>query len=166
MRHRSAEAGHRTFTLISALHDVNEKMERLFRKLEQPQITDIVVESPSGTMPETYPQTIPDLYAGEPIVIKHRYSPFVGTNIEYLLRATGRRSLLVTGVVTNVCGEAVLRDGFAHDYHVVLIEDCAAAYSAEAHRATVDNVRDFLGRVVESGRVRACWQGAASAGPP
>jgi Ca-activated chloride channel family protein len=45
-------------------------MERLFRKLEQPQITDIVVESPSGTMPETYPQTIPDLYAGEPIVIR------------------------------------------------------------------------------------------------
>ena len=61
---------HGTFTLISALHEVNEKMERLFRKLEQPQVTDIVVEWPNGTVPESYPQTIPDLYAGEPIVIK------------------------------------------------------------------------------------------------
>jgi Ca-activated chloride channel family protein len=67
---KAAEAGHGTFTLISALHEVNEKMSRLFRKLEQPQITDITVEWPHGTTTESYPQTIPDLYAGEPIVIK------------------------------------------------------------------------------------------------
>jgi ureidoacrylate peracid hydrolase len=102
---------------------------------------------------------------GEPIVVKHRYSPFVGTNIEYLLRAKGRRSLLVTGVTTNVCVEAVLRDGFMRDYHIVLIEDCAAAYTAEAHRTTVDNVRNFLGRVVDSDCVRAYWQGIASVMP-
>lgn len=102
---------------------------------------------------------------GEPIVVKHRYSPFVGTNIEHLLRATGRRSLLVTGVATNVCVEAVLRDGFARDYHVVLIADCAAAYTAEAHRTTVENVRSFLGRVVDSGHVRAHWQDSTRAVP-
>jgi len=67
---KAAEAGHGSFTLISALHEVNEKMGRLFRKLEQPQVTDIIVEWPNGTVPEAYPQTIPDLYAGEPIVIK------------------------------------------------------------------------------------------------
>jgi Ca-activated chloride channel family protein len=67
---KAAEAGHGTFTLISALHEVNAKMSRLFRKLEQPQITDITVEWPVGTTAESYPQTIPDLYAGEPIVIK------------------------------------------------------------------------------------------------
>jgi len=69
---KAAEAGHGTFTLISALHEVNEKMGRLFRKLEQPQITDITVEWPNGTTTDSYPQTIPDLYAGEPIVIKAR----------------------------------------------------------------------------------------------
>jgi Ca-activated chloride channel family protein len=67
---KAAEAGHGTFTLISALHEVNEKMGRLFRKLEQPQVTDITVEWPTGTTTESYPETIPDLYAGEPIVIK------------------------------------------------------------------------------------------------
>jgi Ca-activated chloride channel family protein len=69
---KAAEAGHGTFTLISALHEVNEKMGRLFRMLEQPQITDITVEWPDSTTTDSYPQTIPDLYAGEPIVIKAR----------------------------------------------------------------------------------------------
>jgi Ca-activated chloride channel family protein len=67
---KAAEAGRGTFTLISALHEVNEKMDRLFRKLEQPQITDITVQWPAGTRTESYPETIPDLYVGEPIVIK------------------------------------------------------------------------------------------------
>jgi len=67
---KAAEAGHGSFTLISALHEVNERMNRLFRKMEQPQVTDISVEWPQGAVPESYPQTIPDLYAGEPIVIK------------------------------------------------------------------------------------------------
>jgi Ca-activated chloride channel family protein len=67
---KAAEAGHGTFTMISALHEVKEKMQRLFRKLEQPQITDITVEWPDGMLTEAYPQTIPDLYTGEPILIK------------------------------------------------------------------------------------------------
>jgi Ca-activated chloride channel family protein len=67
---KAAEAGHGTFTMISASHEVKEKMQRLFRKLEQPQITDITVEWPHGMVTEAYPQTIPDLYTGEPILIK------------------------------------------------------------------------------------------------
>lgn len=69
---KAAEAGHGTFTLISAVHEVNEKMGRLFRTLEQPQITDIVIEWPAGMSIESYPGTIADLYAGEPIVIRSR----------------------------------------------------------------------------------------------
>ena len=69
---KAAEAGHGTFTLTSALHEVKEKMGRLFRKLEQPQITDITVQWPAGTKTESYPGTIPELYAGEPIVIRAR----------------------------------------------------------------------------------------------
>ena len=67
---KAAEAGHGTFTMIGALHEVKEKMARLFRKLEQAQITDIRIEWPAGTTPVAYPETIPDLYAGEPIVVK------------------------------------------------------------------------------------------------
>ena len=67
---KAAEAGRGTYTFISALHEVNEKMARLFRKLEQPQITDIDIQWPKGTVVDAYPATVPDLYSGEPVVIK------------------------------------------------------------------------------------------------
>jgi Ca-activated chloride channel family protein len=71
---KAAEAGRGTFTLISALHEVNEKMAKLFQQIEQPQITDIEIEWPSGVTAETYPKTVPDLYKGEPIFIRARLS--------------------------------------------------------------------------------------------
>ncbi len=69
---KAAEAGRGTFTTISALHEVGEKMQRLFSKLERPQVTDIVIEWPDGSEAESYPSTIPDLYAGEPVQLSTR----------------------------------------------------------------------------------------------
>lgn len=69
---KAAEAGRGTFTFISALHEVNEKMGRLFRKLERPQITDITVEWPGSVIAESYPTIVPDLYAGEPVYVRAR----------------------------------------------------------------------------------------------
>jgi isochorismate hydrolase len=36
---------------------------------------------------------------GEPIVVKHRISPFVGTDLETLLRANGIDTLVLAGVL-------------------------------------------------------------------
>ena len=69
---KAAEAGRGTFETISALHEVEEKMQRLFRKLEQPMVTDVELEWPSGLTPVSYPAAVPDLYAGEPVVLKAR----------------------------------------------------------------------------------------------
>jgi len=70
--HKAAEAGRGSYTFISALHEVQEKMEGLFRKLEHPQVTDIAVEWPSGVVVDGYPHTVPDLYLGEPVTVKAR----------------------------------------------------------------------------------------------
>lgn len=69
---KAAEAGRGSFVTISALHEVEEKMQRLFRKLERPMVTDIRVEWPDAIAAEPYPATIPDLYAGEPVILKAR----------------------------------------------------------------------------------------------
>ena len=71
---KAAEAGRGTFTIISALHEVGEKMDRLFRKLENPQVTNIEVHWPGGNDVESYPAVVPDLYRGEPVTIKARAS--------------------------------------------------------------------------------------------
>ncbi|MEJ2127754.1 MAG: marine proteobacterial sortase target protein [Woeseiaceae bacterium] len=67
---KAAETGRGTFTTISALHEVGEKMDRLFRKLEHPQVTNIELQWPGGTIVETYPSVIPDLYLGEPVSVR------------------------------------------------------------------------------------------------
>ena len=67
---KAAEAGRGSYTFISALHEVREKMDGLFRKLEQPQVTDIELVWPSGVVVDSFPSTVPDLYLGEPITVK------------------------------------------------------------------------------------------------
>ncbi|MBT8087072.1 MAG: marine proteobacterial sortase target protein, partial [Gammaproteobacteria bacterium] len=71
---RAAEAGRGSYTFISALHEVQEKMESLFQKLEHPQVTDVTVQWPSGVVVDSFPKTVPDLYLGEPVLVKARAS--------------------------------------------------------------------------------------------
>ena len=87
---KAAEAGRGTFTTISALHEVSEKMGRLFRKIEQPSVTDIVVQWPDGAV-EAFPQSVPDLYAGEPVVVAARLP--AGTRFTQPVRISGRSVL-------------------------------------------------------------------------
>jgi len=67
---KAAEAGRGSYTFISALHEVSEKMERLFRKLEHPQVTNIEAQWPGGVVVDSFPSTIPDLYLGEPVSVR------------------------------------------------------------------------------------------------
>ena len=69
---KAAELGRGSFVIISALHEVGEKMDRLFDKLGHPQVTNIQVSWPGGTVMETYPEVVPDLYIGEPVTIRAR----------------------------------------------------------------------------------------------
>ena len=69
---KAAEAGRGSYTFISALHEVREKMDGLFRKLEHPQVTNIEIQWPSGIAFDSYPETVPDLYLGEPVSARVR----------------------------------------------------------------------------------------------
>ena len=71
---KAAELGRGTFVVISALHEVGEKMERLFDKLGSPQVTNINVSWPGGAVTEAYPEIVPDLYLGEPVTVRARVS--------------------------------------------------------------------------------------------
>jgi Ca-activated chloride channel family protein len=53
-------------------------MDRLFDKLRNPQVTNINVSWPGGTVMETYPDTVPDLYLGEPVTVRAKAAvPFL-----------------------------------------------------------------------------------------
>ena len=71
---KAAELGRGTFVVISAQHEVGEQMGRLFDKLANPQVTDIRVDWPGGAVTESFPETVPDLYVGEPVTVRARAS--------------------------------------------------------------------------------------------
>ena len=66
---RAAQFGRGTFTYIGDVNEVNEKMSRLFAKLESPVLRDVAIRWPDGTPVETYPKQVPDLYLGEPVLV-------------------------------------------------------------------------------------------------
>jgi ureidoacrylate peracid hydrolase len=94
----------------------------------------------------------------ERVVIKHRYSAFINTDLNTVLKAKGIESVLVTGVATNVCVETTARDAYMYDYYVTLVEDCSAAYSEAMHKSTVKNISDHFGLVVASNEIIALWK--------
>jgi ureidoacrylate peracid hydrolase len=94
---------------------------------------------------------------GEPIVTKHRYSAFYNTDLDTILRANGIRTVVLTGVVTNVCVETSAREAFVRDYYVAVVKDGTAAYSQADHDMTLSNIDRFFGEVTSIAELQTLW---------
>jgi Ca-activated chloride channel family protein len=81
---RAAVFGRGTVTAIGSQTELQERMQALFQKIESPVLTDLELHWNDPV--EMWPQRVPDLYAGEPVVVTARLQRFVGE-----LRLTGRR---------------------------------------------------------------------------
>lgn len=93
----------------------------------------------------------------EVIVSKHRFGAFEGTDLDLILRSNGIRTVIVTGVATNVCCETTARQAFLKDYYVVFSSDCNATFTQAAHDATLANIDLFFGQVATADEIAACW---------
>jgi Ca-activated chloride channel family protein len=78
---RAAQFGRGTFTYIAKVEEVEEKMTRLFSKIEAPVLQDVSVRFADGSAVETFPARVPDLYLGEPVVISAAAPRFTKTVI-------------------------------------------------------------------------------------
>jgi Ca-activated chloride channel family protein len=90
---RAASFGRGTFTYIGKPEEVEERMEELFQKIESPQLTDLAVRWPSSaggaqgaSDVEAWPQQLPDLYSGEPVLLAARLGELSGE-----VEVSGRR---------------------------------------------------------------------------
>jgi ureidoacrylate peracid hydrolase len=95
---------------------------------------------------------------GEPVIVKHRYSAMVGTDLLAQLEERGIRSLLLSGVATDTCVESAGRDAYFRDYYVTLIEDCCGAASEEDHTSALKRFNRDYGPVVTSEAVMVAWR--------
>lgn len=94
---------------------------------------------------------------GEIVVPKYRYSGFISTYLDRCLRSENIRTLVLTGLATNVCVESTARDGFMLDYSIVVPSDMTEGTSEEAKKWSLFNLNTFFGEVVESKDLLTCW---------
>lgn len=84
------------------------------------------------------------------IVDKPRFSAFIGTNFELVLRQLGASRLIVCGVTTSMCVESTVRDASQRDYDVFVVEDACAELDAARHEAALTAMGFGFARIVDS----------------
>jgi ureidoacrylate peracid hydrolase len=100
-------------------------------------------------VPELAPQP------GDVVISKHRYSGFVQTELESVLRKRDIRNLVFVGWTTSVCVESTLRDAFFRDYRCIVLSDCTAEVVGSDlvrtnHEASLLVIEGLFGWVAES----------------
>ena len=101
---------------------------------------------------------MPELYDAKDLVVdtKKRYDCFVGTDLDFTLRAHGINTLLVTGVNTNSCVLATTTAANVRDYSVIVVEDCVDSMDGPAMHATgLACIRTAFGFVMDTDAVMA-----------
>ena len=93
----------------------------------------------------------------EYVISKHRYSAFINTDLDLVLRSNRIRTLIITGTATNVCVESTAREGFMRDYNIVLVKDCVASGHIDLHNATLKNIELLFGSVAVSNEIVEDW---------
>ncbi len=101
-------------------------------------------------------QTHPDLgqQASDFDIVKHRVSPFYGTNLEVILRTHGVRRIYCSGISTNAVVQAIVREGHDRDYEMVVLEDACCGLSREEHEGHHVLPAVLQDQFLDGGRVR------------
>jgi ureidoacrylate peracid hydrolase len=79
----------------------------------------------------------------EMIFRKTSSSVFISTNIDYVFRNLGVRSLIVAGMMTDQCVESAVRDACDLGYLVTLVTDACTTESAERHEQSLLGIRGY-----------------------
>ncbi|HEY6575854.1 MAG TPA: cysteine hydrolase, partial [Mycobacterium sp.] len=96
------------------------------------------VEGRPGT--ELEPSLRPDLSGNRPEfhIVKRRYSGFIGTEFDIVLRGLKASTLILIGGLTDVCVHYTFADAHQRDYHVRVVTDCVGGSSQYRHDAALD----------------------------
>ena len=89
----------------------------------------------------------------EMVIDKRRFSAFVGTELDMMLKTFDIRYLVFTGVATNICVESSLRDASHLEYLSILVSHAVAASPPSRQESTIGNVKQVFGWVTTSDHI-------------
>ncbi len=77
------------------------------------------------------------------VVSKRRYSSFFATDLDLLLREMLVDTLIITGVVTNICVFFTAVDAHMRGYKIIIPQDCVAGLNREDHNHALEQLRQL-----------------------
>jgi ureidoacrylate peracid hydrolase len=136
---------------IEVLYIVIESLTRDGRDMSLDyKISDLFV--PRGSWDaQVLPAIAPE--RDEIVIPKTSSSVFMSTNIDYVLRNLGVRSLIIAGVLTDQCVDSAVRDACDLGYLVTVPTDACATHSAERHAWSLRNNRGYCRQVTTAALV-------------
>jgi Ca-activated chloride channel family protein len=138
---KMTEAGHGLCDFISGNEDGENEVDRFFARLDRPVMTDLVLTAEGLAFEDVYPRRLPDLHAGEPIVVSARVREGEGGT----LVVRGRTERGDVAVPVSVSAGAPARSGIATRWARAKVESVMAGLY---EGADAGEVRE---RVVEVG---------------
>ena len=96
------------------------------------------VEGQPGTDLEPSLRPILDGSRPEFHLVKRRYSGFIGTEFDIVLRGLKADTLILIGGLTDVCVHYTFADAHQRDYYVRVVSDCVGGSSQKRHDASLD----------------------------
>jgi nicotinamidase-related amidase len=84
-------------------------------------------------------------------ILKPKHSGFFCTTLDLLLRHLQARTLILTGIATDICVLFTANDAYLHGYEIVVPRDCVAANTLEKSEAALDQIRSILKARVVAG---------------
>ena len=102
---------------------------------------------------------------GDLLLTKPRFSAFINTPLESLLRSRGILTVIVCGLTTDVCVSSTARDAFQREFDTVTLSDCTAEKTQARHESGLETLAATFGTVCSSADVLAAWGVVAVAAP-
>jgi nicotinamidase-related amidase len=84
------------------------------------------------------------------IILKRRIDAFYNTELETLLRGLGRKTLIICGVVTNLCVEGAVRGAVDRDFNIIVLNDCTAIANKEMQEFPMKAIFPMIATVANS----------------
>lgn len=89
-----------------------------------------------------------DVLEGEHVIRKRRYSAFMATDLDLLLRELEVDQTFLVGVKSHVCIRATAQDAFGLGYKVYVIKEAVGSNYKHLHEASLEDIERYMGEVI------------------
>lgn len=93
--------------------------------------------------------------SGDVTIIKKRYSPFFGTDLDTVLAKKGIGSLVIAGINTHACVRMAAIDAYQRDMRVILALEAIDSYDEEHARVSLGYMVGKIARALDARAIKS-----------